>query len=435
VAQFEKALWACDGGDLDTDSTGVARRAWNLLDIICRILELAGRGYLFPSFHTMRNLDVCRKIYSRARSSEQNDLSDLLAALRNVLHFMFTAANVSRDPAGLWNARWFLQGGSHSPKDFDWLVDYLDYIYSDDQEAAYDVLLLLGGMGVHCSPAKQHLFIERLVTCMDSSMPPHLRDAALCAARSAREEMASIDAMDDRLRDMVLTKLSPAILSVVCPPPGATPANDDPVSFFNNYRNLCYLELVFALAKNSDWHPHLSEDRHIDRCISMIPDYCHSESYTEHAFYIASIFLRITPEQKSITSLDSVTKEQWWDMTRSAWNNVPYDIHNTRDSESLLVLVDSTKKYMQIASKSDLEKLIGSVDEFLGSLEREMQRKRQLQEMRLRMGPEMRLEMGLEMQPEMQSVEQIEGIAIAMKELRTAASNMLESFGQPLLIP
>jgi hypothetical protein len=437
VVQFQKALWACDGGDLNKDSTGVARRAWNLLDIICRILELAGRGYL-RSFHIMRNLDVCRKIYSRARSSEQNDPSDLLAALRNVLHFIFTATNVSRDPSMLWYARWFLQGGSHSPDDFDWLVDYLDYIYSDDQEAVYDVLLLLGGMGVHCSPVKQHLFVERLVACMDSTMPPHLRDAALRASHSAREEMASIDAMDDTLRDMVLMKLSPAILSVVGPHPG-TSANDDSDRLFDYDRDLCYLQLVFALARNSDWHPHLSEDRHIDRCISMIPGYCNSESPTDHAFYIAGIFLRITPEHQSVTLLDSVTEQQWWDVMRSAWIRCLDGILDTRDFELLPVLVDGTKKYMQIASKSDLEKLIGSVDEFLESLEREMQWKRQLQEMCLRTGPEMRSEMrsemGLEMQPEMQSVEQIEEIAIAVKELRTAASNMLESFGQPLLIP
>jgi hypothetical protein len=382
----------------------------------------------------MRNLDVCKKIYSRARSSEQNDHSDLLAALRNVLHFMFTATNVSRDPADLWYARSFLQSSSHSPEDFDWLVDYLDYIHSDDHEAAYDILLLLGSMGVYCSPAKQHLFIERLVACMDSSMPPHLRDAALRAAHSAREEIASIEAMDDRLRDIVLTKLSPAILSVVCLPPGATP-EEYPDRLSNFDCDLCYLELVFAFARNSDWHPHLSEDRHIDRCISMIPDYCNSESPTDHAFYIAGIFLRITPEHQSVTSLDSVTEQQWWDVMRSVWIQRPYNILGTRDFELLPVLVDSTKKYMQITSKSDLEKLIGRVDQFLEILEGDMQRKRQLQEMRLRMGPEMRLEMGLEMQPEMQSLEQIEGIVIAVKELRTAASNMLESFGQPLLVP
>jgi hypothetical protein len=120
---------------------------------------------------------------------------------------------------------------------------------------------------------------------------------------------------------------------------------------------------------------------------------------------------------------------------RSAWIRLPYDILGTRDFELLPVLVDDTKKYMQIASKSDLVWLIGRVDRFLERLEGEMQLKRRLQEMRLRMGPEMRLEMRLEMRPEMQSVERIEEIAIAVKELRTAASNMLESFGQPLLIP
>jgi hypothetical protein len=420
VAQFQEALWTCDGGDLDKDSTGVARRAWNLLDIICRILELAGRGHL-PPFHTMRNLDVCRKIYSRARSSEQNYASELLDALQNALHFMFAAAGIDRNPSKLWHAHRVLQGGSHSPEDFDWLVDYLDCIYSDNHEVAYDILLLLGSMGVRCSPTKQHLFIERLVACMDSTMPPHLRHAALRVAHNAREEITSIDAMDDRLRDMVLTKLSPAILSVVCPHRGTTSAHDDPVRFVDYRRNLCYLELVFALAKNSDWHPHLSEDRHIDWCINMIPDYCKFKSYTNHAFYIAGIFLRITPKLKSVTSLDSVTKEQWWDVMRSAWNY--YDIRNTCDFECLLVHVDGTKKYMQIASRSDLERLIRSVDEFLEELQEEMQRKRRWQEM------------GLEIEPEIQSLDQIEGIAIAVKELRTAAGDVLGSFGQPLLVP
>ncbi|KAG2130558.1 hypothetical protein BD769DRAFT_1452976 [Suillus cothurnatus] len=167
----------------------------------------------------------------------------------------------------------------------------------------------------------------------------------------------------------------------------------------------------------------------------MIPDYCSSESSTQHTFYMAGIFLRITPEHQSVTLLDLVTEQQWWDMMRSAWIRLPYDILGKRDFELLPVLVDSTKKYMQIASKSDLEELIERVDWLLERLEGEMQLKRQLQEMRLRAGPEMRSEMGLEMQPEMQSVEQIEEIAIAVKELRTAASNMLESFGQPLLVP
>ncbi|KAG0695699.1 hypothetical protein DFH29DRAFT_256974 [Suillus ampliporus] len=97
LVPFEKALWASDGGDLDRDGTGDGRRAWKLLGVICRILELAPR--YAPSLQTMQNLDVCKKFYSRERPSEQDDSSVSLATLRNLLHFMFAAAKVSRDPA------------------------------------------------------------------------------------------------------------------------------------------------------------------------------------------------------------------------------------------------------------------------------------------------------------------------------------------------
>ncbi|KAG1820663.1 hypothetical protein EV424DRAFT_1347163 [Suillus variegatus] len=347
---FQKVLWAWDGSE---DSTGDARRAWNLLDVICRILELA--GYHDPSYHIMRNLKLCRKLYSRTRSSKQNDASVLLVALRNVLHFTFAAANISRDSAELWYASPFWAG---PPEDFDWMVDYLNDIYSDDHEAAYDILLLLGSIRGSYNPAKHHMFIENLIACMDSNIPFHLRHAALRAAHSAREEIASIDAIDDaRLRTIVLTNLSPAII--------------------------------------------------------MIPKYCNSEYYSQHAFCIAGILLRIAPEQTSDTSLDSVTEQQWWDMMRCVWYYLPYIIRETRDSK-LLVFVDRTKKYMQIASKSSLEiqNLIGKVDDVLKSME-----------------PEIPPEVGLNMQ----GLEQAEGFTIAVKDLRTVASNMLDSVVQPLV--
>ncbi|KAG2046851.1 hypothetical protein BDR06DRAFT_148752 [Suillus hirtellus] len=404
-AQFQKALWAWDGGELDKYSTGIACRALSLLDIICRILELAEHSYDPPSspFHTMRNLDACRKIYLRARSSEHNHPSVSLGALRKALHFTFATATISWDHDQVWANQSWSERVSHSPEDFDWMVDYLDFIYSNDHEAAHAILLLLDIMGVWCSPAKQHLFIERLISCMDSNMPTYLRHAALRAAHGAREEIASIHIIDDaRLRDIVLTKLSPTILSVLCPHPGTTLANDGPGPFFG--RDKCYVELIFALARNSDWHPHLFGDRHIDWCISMLPEY-YDSGYSAQIFYIAGILLQIAPEQTSATSLSFVTEQQWWDLMSSAWNWIPDDFYNTR----LLALVDGTKKYMQIASKSDLEPFIWNVNRFLERLE----------------------EMGLEMQ----GLEQGEGIAVAVKELRTAASNMLESFDQELLVP
>lgn len=68
---------------------------------------------------------------------------------------------------------------------------------------------------------------------MDSNIPHHLC-LALFALISAREDIASIDAIEDaRLCDMILTKFSPAIYSVVRPRQSKTPVDDSSDSVFN----------------------------------------------------------------------------------------------------------------------------------------------------------------------------------------------------------
>ncbi|KAG1745039.1 uncharacterized protein EDB91DRAFT_1122229, partial [Suillus paluster] len=218
-------------------------------------------------------------------------------------------------------------------------------------------------MGVTCSPFKQYLFTERLVACMASSVPPRLRHAALRAADSVREVFASIDAIDDAmLRDMVFTKFSPAVLTAVCPRPGATPA-DGPDRTFDYGRDLRYLQLVFALARNANWHLHLSGDGHIDRCINMIAWYC--KPYQSHTFYLAGIFLRIASEQASVTPLASITEQQWWEVIRWAWDSAYGTTGDMHCFEFLPILVEGTKKHIEIAAKSDLEQLLEALDDLL----------------------------------------------------------------------
>ncbi|KAG2135288.1 hypothetical protein DEU56DRAFT_807534 [Suillus clintonianus] len=352
LTQFQKVLWAWDGGDVDKDSTGVTRRAWKLLGVICRIIEPARTYYYVSPSAKKRNLEMCRKIHERARSSQ--DRLDLLRALQNALHFMFATAGVSRDPAQLW----------------DWQF----------------------------CPAKQHTFIKCLITCMDGLMPYSLRHVALRAIHSVRQDMTSIHANNDAsLRDMVLTELSPAILTAVCPRPGVTPFDNGPDRIFDHRRDWFYLELVFALARNSNWHSHLSEDHHIDRCISMISA-CRSKP---HAFYLAGILLHIASEQRSPMSLDSITEQQWWEVMRSAWMHAYDQIDDMRCIEFLPKLVEGTKRCMQVAAKFDLEQFIRHVGYTLDTLERRDS------------------ELG-------EQGKQGEGVAIAVKELRTVASDMLE---------
>jgi hypothetical protein len=266
------------------------------------------------------------------------------------------------DPYWLWQLRISWQRNSYLPEDFDWLVDYLGDVCSNDHATAGDILLLLSSMSVSCSPAKQRLYIEKLIACMGSSMPPRLRHAALCAAHSFREVLASIDIVDGG--DMVLTNFSPAVLTAVCPQSVAVSTDDDdPDCVFHGDRDLRYLELIFALARNSQWHPHLYCQ--IDRTIGMIAACCELDEV--HAFYLVGIFLRMTSEEVSNTSLSSITEQQWWDMMRTAWCHTIYD---TRCVEFLPDLVEGTKKYMHIALKFELEQLIVDVDDFIKGVER-----------------------------------------------------------------
>ncbi|KAG2055909.1 hypothetical protein BDR06DRAFT_299856 [Suillus hirtellus] len=162
LEQFQITLWTRYGGDLSDDSTGTTYREFNLIKAICLVLESA-KHYYNPSFLAMRNLDVCRKIYSRVRSFEKNPPWELLGVLKNALRFTLTTARVSRDPANLWNNQYFWTGDSHSPEDLDWLVDYLEYLDPDDQEAVFNILLLLLVIKSHACT---------LTSCCSSPCPP-----------------------------------------------------------------------------------------------------------------------------------------------------------------------------------------------------------------------------------------------------------------------
>ncbi|KAG1787983.1 hypothetical protein EV424DRAFT_1402507 [Suillus variegatus] len=193
---------------------------------------------------------------------------------------------------------------------------------------------------------------------------------------------------------MILTEFSPAILTAISPQPGATLSKDGPDRFVLDNSDLHYLELLFALARNSNWHPQLVEDHHIDRCIRMV-----AKHYLgQHAFYlITGILLRIAPEQSSAISLDSITGQQWWDMISAAWLYAQYEIHDIHCFELLPVLAEGTKRYMHIAREFELKFFIGHVDSVLNALEtRDSQQG------------------------------EGENVTVAVKELRTTASDMLE---------
>ncbi|KAG2368446.1 hypothetical protein BDR07DRAFT_71440 [Suillus spraguei] len=172
---------------------------------------------------------------------------------------------------------------------------------------------------------------------------------------------ASIDVVNDA--DTVLKNLSRAILTAVCPQPDATRTDDDPDRFLHRERDLCYLELIFALARNSYWRPHLHCQ--MDRAIGMIAECYYLD---EHAFYLVGFFLRLASEEVSATPLNSIMRQRRLDMMRKAlWACRTFNV--TRCDESLRIPVDETRKYMRINSESDVKQLIVDVDDVVRNLE------------------------------------------------------------------
>ncbi|KAG2155277.1 uncharacterized protein EDB93DRAFT_1129866 [Suillus bovinus] len=86
-------------------------------------------------------------------------------------------------------------------------MDYLNNVHSNDHETA-----ATSTISVHCEPHRMHV--------------------------SSREILVTTDAN------------------------GATPAKDSPDCFFHYQHELCYLELILALASNFKWHPYLFVDYH-----------------------------------------------------------------------------------------------------------------------------------------------------------------------------
>ncbi|KAG2119266.1 hypothetical protein BD769DRAFT_1028287, partial [Suillus cothurnatus] len=178
------------------------------------------------------------------------------------------------DESLIWDGdlRWH-HSDKHEPscEEFGWLIDYLANAHIDD-EAKGDALLVLSAMGGLGSSTKQLSYIKSLIRCMGSGRPHRVRHTALRAVCEAREELASITSAS-MSQDVDLAglmhALSRAIYTAVCPNGDHT----GPDAPFHNKRDLWYTKLIGVLTLNSEWLRHLTQDVHVNRCISLV-DVC-----------------------------------------------------------------------------------------------------------------------------------------------------------------
>jgi hypothetical protein len=213
-------------------------------------------------------------------------------------------------------------------------------------------------------------YCNGLVGFIRTNPRPDSKSAALRIACSARLDLAMAATASDDVQNTIFSVLSPALLTIVDP------------DRFEADRDSYYLSLIFTLARYPKWRPRLLEDKHIARCIRIIPEFY--DHPPPCLFYLAGILLRIRIDrsQQGDAALNTITVKQWWDLMRMAWRvaGYPYDQYQDRyasdvlddGTEFLEDLVKDTTTYMSMlpdASRRELESLRKGLGDTINRLE------------------------------------------------------------------
>lgn len=350
--QFQRLLCPSDSVERH-HLLGNTPRAQKFLRIVFTLFRLApyDAGLLKREF-IADNIAYCKEIFDRTLQ-EGSRSSNWDSDIRNILKFIVATGCQTQirldQPDSVWSRQFSWVGDTQSFNRRSWLVDYLHGLRNlEDNEVVTHTLLVLSGMRhLGDSPEWQLTYVKSLFSFMKSGRPDHVRHAALRATHDARSALASVNIP----RDQVL------------------PFVDHGEGPFNSQRDLCFLRLVFALSRNSNWIPHLVREDCVKRCVAIIND---SLKWYLHPFYLIGFFFRIAPLDPEITD------KQWQELTKEAWHAAAVTNLLLVDDdcvEALRLLVKGTVLHMidGHASKDILMQLENYVASVLKMLERRMQ--------------------------------------------------------------
>ncbi|KAG1723780.1 uncharacterized protein EDB91DRAFT_1255516 [Suillus paluster] len=272
-----------------------------------------------------QSFDRCKTLACQLSTSSAQDRQRCQADVRTALRMMIATAGdgfIHPDHDSIiWRGCFTWSGDRRTAADFDWLVDYL-VSRPQDHTAIGDALLALSamkGLGTH---DRASAYLQALISSMKSYNPHRLRYAALRAVSESRMKLANIDAIEDKkIRDLLLTELSPALLTAISPDTtraAGRRGGDEPEVNFNYWRDDTYLRLIMVLASNIEWCKCLVADQHIGYCISILN---HLDEHSPAPFHLAAIFGRIyaSSSDTAPAAFEAVADEDFLSLAKSAW--------------------------------------------------------------------------------------------------------------------
>ncbi|KAG1742133.1 hypothetical protein EDB19DRAFT_673428 [Suillus lakei] len=360
-------LLACLQGCVDgTHPQHYASRAKKCLPHALRIIELTRAVPLDGSFFRA-GLACCKEIFLECSvifDNKTEDSEDMQKRLFEAGAALHTAICIPQGPLGsvyhpddsflYWYGEFTWTHDTRSSHEFNWLIDYVCELRElegyEVEDTLADALLALSAMRSLGSRAKEAAYLEVLLWSMGPEQPARLRYAALRTTCESRKTLlAAIEDTDGYadLREKLLA-LSPAILTAISPSEDASVEGSHGV-VFDEGRDGCYLKLLFALVKNPTWYSRLSQDDHMNRCISLMAEAADSNP---HAFYLSGIFLRITAVSMSLELPlhDMFSRAKLSPLVPGAWDAFPsvYLSGNDDCVEILPALAELTLEYIPL---------------------------------------------------------------------------------------
>jgi hypothetical protein len=260
------------------------------------------------------------------------------------------------DDSTVWRGRFTWGGDPRIAADFNWLIDSLESC-SKDHVLMGDALLALSATNVLGSSDRTPAYLEALISAMKSSNPRRLRYAALRAVLDSRMALANLNAIEDeKIRDLLLTKLSPALLMATRPNPGVCRVEGD----LDYWRDDAYLRVIMALASNSQWRTQIVTDGHIEHCIFTLQN---PGKDSAAPFHLAAIFGHVLATCPDAPAFDAVTDTQSSSLAKLAWQSVlDFKLYDEDECiRALPAVVKFTRqlKAIQIPDLQDIRRNVG----------------------------------------------------------------------------
>lgn len=302
-----------------------------------------------------RAFERCKALACQLPAPSGQDYKRCLADVRTALRMMVAAAGDGfihpDNDSIIWRGRFAWNGDNRTSADFHWLVNCLAS-FSNDPTATADALLVLSAMPGLGSRDQTSTYLDAVISAMKSDNPSRLRYAALRVVLESRMALANINNVieDEKIRESLLAKLSPALLT----------AATCPDSKFNYWRDDAYLRLIMVLAANEQWCRRLIADRHIEHCILLLNNPDEGSS----PFHLAAVFGRVCASCPGAAEPEAVAETQFSSLAKLAWQSVlDLKLYDQSDCVSALpAVVDFTaywEKAIPTADLKDIHKNVG----------------------------------------------------------------------------